>query len=87
MAGCNVDCHAHIIDQRRFPVPPGRAYKPKPDESGTSEGPAATLDAHSIARFPCGELHVMGARAAPTSDDVHGETMAMTFLETSIPSR
>jgi D-apiose dehydrogenase len=25
----------------------------------------------------------MGARAAPTLDDVHGETAAMTFLETS----
>jgi hypothetical protein len=51
MAGCNVDCHAHIIDQRRFPVLPGRGYKPKPDD-GTSEELAATIDARGIARFP-----------------------------------
>jgi predicted TIM-barrel fold metal-dependent hydrolase len=45
-----VDCHAHIIDPERFPLPPGRGYKPTPEEGGTREQFVSTLDAHGIAR-------------------------------------
>jgi predicted TIM-barrel fold metal-dependent hydrolase len=50
MTAAGVDCHAHIIDPRRFPLPPGRGYKPTPEEGGTREEFVATLDAHRIAR-------------------------------------
>jgi predicted TIM-barrel fold metal-dependent hydrolase len=50
MTAAGVDCHAHIIDPKRFPMPTGRGYKPTPEESGTREEFAATLDAHGIAR-------------------------------------
>jgi predicted TIM-barrel fold metal-dependent hydrolase len=50
MTAAGIDCHAHIIDLKRFPLSPGRGYKPTPEESGTREEFAATLDAHGIAR-------------------------------------
>ena len=36
-----------------------------------------------VMRFLCGELSVIGARAAHTVSDVRGETLAMIFLETA----
>jgi predicted dehydrogenase len=36
-----------------------------------------------VMRFLCGELTVIGARAARTVSDVRGETLAMIFLETA----
>lgn len=53
MTAAGVDCHAHIIDLKRFPLPAGPGYKPTPEEGGTREQFAATLDAHGIA---CGLL-------------------------------
>ena len=44
-----VDCHLHIIDHGRFPFRPGLGYTPRPDETGTREALAATLDAHGVA--------------------------------------
>jgi len=44
----SVDCHAHIIDPERFPVPDGPGYKPRPDERGTCEDYCAVLDRHGI---------------------------------------
>jgi predicted TIM-barrel fold metal-dependent hydrolase len=44
-----VDCHLHIIDHGRYPFRPGLGYTPRPDESGTREVLAATLDAHGVA--------------------------------------
>jgi predicted TIM-barrel fold metal-dependent hydrolase len=44
-----VDCHLHIIDHGRFPFLPGVGYTPRPDETGTREALAATLDAHGVA--------------------------------------
>jgi predicted TIM-barrel fold metal-dependent hydrolase len=43
------DCHLHIIDHGRFPFRPGLGYTPRPDETGTREALAATLDAHGVA--------------------------------------
>ena len=37
----------------------------------------------NVMRFLCGELRVVGARAAHTIADVRGETMAAIFMETS----
>jgi predicted TIM-barrel fold metal-dependent hydrolase len=39
-----IDCHAHIVDPARFPVPDGPGYKPRPDETGTREAFGAMLD-------------------------------------------
>ena len=36
-----------------------------------------------VMRYLCGELHVIGARAARTLPDVRGETVATIFLETA----
>ena len=44
-----VDCHLHIIDHGRYPFRPGVGYTPRPDETGTREALAATLDAHGVA--------------------------------------
>ena len=50
MKAAGVDCHAHIIDPKRFPLPSGRGYRPTPEETGTREQYVETLDAHGIAR-------------------------------------
>ncbi|HEY7139601.1 MAG TPA: amidohydrolase family protein [Methylomirabilota bacterium] len=44
MAGRLIDCHAHIIDPARFPLPGGPGYKPRPEETGTREAYGAMLD-------------------------------------------
>ncbi len=43
-----VDSHAHIIDPARFPFAPGPGYKPRPEETGTSEAYCAVLDTHQV---------------------------------------
>lgn len=50
MPSSPVDCHAHIIDPERFPLPAGPGYKPAAGERGTREQFVATLDAHGIGR-------------------------------------
>jgi predicted TIM-barrel fold metal-dependent hydrolase len=44
-----IDCHAHIIDPRRFAYAGGPGYRPRPDETGTREAFAAVLEAHNVA--------------------------------------
>lgn len=49
MAGGKIiDCHLHVIEPARFPITPGIGYTPRPDEDGTREALAATLDASGI---------------------------------------
>jgi predicted TIM-barrel fold metal-dependent hydrolase len=43
-----VDCHAHIIDPRRFAYADGPGYTPRPDETGTREAFSAVLQAHKV---------------------------------------
>ena len=43
-----IDTHAHIIDPARFPFAAGPGYKPRPEETGTSEMFCAVLDAHAV---------------------------------------
>lgn len=45
-----IDTHCHIIDPQRFPFPAGPGYKPRPEETGTSETFCAVLDAHGVKR-------------------------------------
>lgn len=63
------DCHAHIIDPLRFPVPADeRGYKPKPHERGTREEFCATLDRHGIGRGVLVQLSGYGTDNAPLLD-------------------
>jgi predicted TIM-barrel fold metal-dependent hydrolase len=43
-----VDCHAHIIDPRRFPFTGTKGYHPRSDETGTREAFCAVLDEHGV---------------------------------------
>ena len=43
-----IDTHAHIIDPERFPFTAGPGYKPRAEETGTSEMFCAVLDTHSV---------------------------------------
>ncbi len=43
-----IDTHAHIIDPARFPFAVGPGYKPRREETGTSEMFCAVLDAHAV---------------------------------------
>ena len=43
-----IDCHAHVIDQPRYPFAVGPGYKPLPHEHGPAEAYHAVLDAHGV---------------------------------------
>jgi predicted TIM-barrel fold metal-dependent hydrolase len=45
----SIDCHAHVVDPRRFAFVDGAGYRPQPHETGTREAFTATLDAHGVA--------------------------------------
>lgn len=49
MLSRGVDCHAHIIDPRRFAFVAGVGYQPKAHETGTREDFVSVLDANGIA--------------------------------------
>jgi predicted TIM-barrel fold metal-dependent hydrolase len=48
-ADASIDCHAHVVDPRRFAFVDGAGYRPRPHETGTREAFAAVLDAHGVA--------------------------------------
>jgi predicted TIM-barrel fold metal-dependent hydrolase len=56
-----IDTHAHIIDPDRFPLPPGKGYKPQPEDIGTREAFCAVLDAHDVAHAVLVQLSGYGA--------------------------
>lgn len=66
----NADCHAHIIDLKRFPVPGGRGYKPTQAETGTREDFCATLDRHGLHHGLLVQLSGYGTDNAPILDAV-----------------
>jgi len=43
-----IDCHAHVIDHRRFPFDDGPGYKPRPDEDGPVELYRAVLEGNGV---------------------------------------
>ena len=43
-----IDCHLHVIDQRRFLVAAGIGYTPRADETGTREELAAVLATNGV---------------------------------------
>jgi predicted TIM-barrel fold metal-dependent hydrolase len=47
-APLRADCHAHIIDPRRYPYADGPGYKPRPDEVGDLPAFAQMLGAHGM---------------------------------------
>ena len=51
-----VDCHFHIVDPERFPLPGNCGYTPGPDETGTAEDFAACMDIHKITHGMPGAL-------------------------------
>ena len=66
----NADCHAHIIDLKRFPVPGGRGYKPTAAETGTREDFAGTLDRHGLHHGLLVQLSGYGTDNSPILDAV-----------------
>jgi predicted TIM-barrel fold metal-dependent hydrolase len=42
------DCHAHMFDLRRFPLPDSRGFDLQPNEYGTVNDYVAVLDAHGV---------------------------------------
>jgi predicted TIM-barrel fold metal-dependent hydrolase len=90
MTTAGVDCHAHIIDLKRFPPPPGPGYKPTLEESGTREEFAATLDAHGIARGLLVQLSGYGADNRVLLDAIAaypGRFKAIAVIDPSITDR
>ena len=69
-SGHNVDCHAHIIDTARFPLPAGRGYKPRPDERGTREDFCAVLDRHELSCGLLVQLSGYGTDNSPILDAI-----------------
>ena len=45
-----IDCHAHVIDPRRFPYADGPGYKPGPHETGDAAAFADGLRANGVSR-------------------------------------
>ena len=45
-----VDCHAHVLDLRRFPFPESRGFDIQPNEHGTATDYVAVLDAHGVSQ-------------------------------------
>lgn len=43
-----VDCHAHVVDQLRFPYSPGQGYRPRTDEQGPKLGYREVLQENGI---------------------------------------
>jgi predicted TIM-barrel fold metal-dependent hydrolase len=90
MTAAGVDCHAHIIDLQRFPLPPGRGYKPTPDESGTREEFAAVLDAHGVGRGLLVQLSGYGTDNRVLLDAIAaypGRFKAIAVIDPSITDR
>src|SRR5262249_6213190 len=48
MSERRIDCHAHIIDRRRFPLDDGPGYKPRPDEDGPAELYRTVLERNGV---------------------------------------
>ena len=65
-----VDCHAHLIDPKRFPLSGARGYKPRPDEHGTREEFCAVLDRHGIGHAVLVQMSGYGTDNAPILDAV-----------------
>lgn len=64
----SVDCHAHIIDVKRFPPTGARGYKPRADEGGTREQFCDVLDRHGIAHGVLVQLSGYGTDNSPMID-------------------
>ena len=48
MSERRIDCHAHVIDHRRFPFDDGPGYKPRPDEEGPVDLYRAALEENGV---------------------------------------
>ncbi|MCC7046814.1 MAG: amidohydrolase family protein [Alphaproteobacteria bacterium] len=66
----STDCHAHIIDPRRFPLPAGGGYKPLADECGTREEFCAVLDRHGVRNGLLVQLSGYGTDNRPLLDAI-----------------
>lgn len=89
-ANRNVDCHAHIIDLDRFPVPAGRGYKPTPDERGTRDEFCAALDAHGLHHGLLVQLSGYGTDNGPILDAIAtypGRFKAIAVIESTFSDR
>ena len=90
MTDRNVDCHAHIIDLARFPVPPGRGYKPTPEERGTREEFCAVLDRNGLHHGLLVQLSGYGTDNSPILDAVAaypGRFKAIAVIDASFDDR
>ena len=88
--GHGVDCHAHIIDPARFPLPAGRGYKPRPGEGGTREEFCATLDRHGMSRGLLVQLSGYGTDNAPILDAIEaypGRFKAIAVIDAKFSDR
>jgi predicted TIM-barrel fold metal-dependent hydrolase len=85
-----VDCHAHIIDLERFPVPAGRGYKPKAHERGTREEFCAVLDRHGLHHGLLVQLSGYGTDNTPILDAVAaypGRFKAIAVIDAAFSDR
>ena len=90
MANRNVDCHAHIIDLARFPVPAGRGYKPTAEERGTREEFCSTLDRHGLHHGLLVQLSGYGTDNSPILDAIAaypGRFKAIAVIDASFDDR
>ncbi|MCC6471863.1 MAG: amidohydrolase family protein [Alphaproteobacteria bacterium] len=68
--GTNTDCHAHIIDPVRFPLPAGGGYKPREDEHGTCGAYCDVLDRHGMKNGLLVQLSGYGTDNRPLLDAI-----------------
>ena len=90
MANLSVDCHAHIIDLARFPVPAGRGYKPTAEERGTREEFCSTLDRHGLHHGLLVQLSGYGTDNSPILDAIAaypGRFKAIAVIDASFDDR
>jgi len=68
-----IDCHAHVIDHRRFPFDDGPGYKPRPDEDGPVGLYREVLDRHGVQQALLVQPSCYGTDNAAMLDAIRGD--------------
>jgi predicted TIM-barrel fold metal-dependent hydrolase len=68
-----IDCHAHVIDHRRFPFDDGPGYKPRPDEDGPVELYRAVLERNGVQHALLVQPSCYGTDNAAMLDAIRGD--------------
>jgi predicted TIM-barrel fold metal-dependent hydrolase len=73
MSERRIDCHAHVIDHRRFPFDDGPGYKPRPDEEGPVELYRDVLERNGVQHALLVQPSCYGTDNAAMLDAIRGD--------------